>query len=70
MPREVFKQRKEFKKLTDKLKSEQIRFRWEIPCGLGFMYNNKKIWVKTNDQMNKFLRTTAKDQGTEHQNGE
>lgn len=69
LPKDMIRRRKEFKQLIDKLKQENIRFRWEIPRGLSFMYNNKKIWIKTEEQMNDFFKIAKKDQGKEGNNG-
>lgn len=55
-PKEVVKQRKEFKLLTDSLRREQIRYRWEIPRGVSFLYNKKKLWIKNDVQMSDFLK--------------
>lgn len=34
LPKEVVQKRRDYKKLTDKLRPEDIRYRWEIPESL------------------------------------
>lgn len=70
LPKEVIKQRKEMKQLTDRLRLEQIKYRWEVPRGISFMSDNKKIWIKNTEQMTEFLRVFKKGQGKEHKNGD
>lgn len=57
--RELIKQRKEYRQLTDKLRQEQVRYRWEIPRGVSFMFNQKRYLRKTAEQMNEFLTNTT-----------
>lgn len=62
LPREVIQQRKNFKQLVEKLKQDQIRFRWELPVGISFMYNAKRLMIKSTEQMQEFLAGLKKDQ--------
>lgn len=70
LPKVMIKQRKEYKQLVEKLRSEQIRYRWEMPRGISFMYNSKKLWIKTEEEMVEFLTVTKTKQGKDHKNGE
>lgn len=40
LPREVLQQRKSFRQLVEKLKKDQVRFRWELPVGISFISNS------------------------------
>lgn len=66
--------KKPFKLLIEKLIQGKIRFRWEIPRGVSFLYENKKMIVKSTEQMHEFLLEKMKglDKTDEHkrkQNG-
>lgn len=61
LPKDLIKQRKEFKKLIDKFRQEQMQYRWEIQYGVSFLYNNKRFLIKTQTQMQEFF-TNAKDE--------
>lgn len=63
MPKQVTLQRKKFKQLVDKLIQAKIRFRWEIPRGVSFPFENKRWWIKTEEEMQEFIAT--KWQGSE-----
>lgn len=54
--------------MTEILRQEQIRYRWEVLWGLSFMYDNKKLMIKTVEQMKEFLVSTKKDIGKNQQN--
>lgn len=74
LPREVIQQRKNLKPLVEKLKQEQISFRWELPVGISFMLNSKKIMIRTIEQMQEFLsnskiNTSTKGDQQRNQNG-
>lgn len=72
LPRDVIQQRKEFKQLLERLRHEQIRYRWEIPRGISFSYDNKRITIKTKAQMQEFLMSNKKDgeKARENQNNQ
>lgn len=53
----VIQQRKAFKQLIDKLIQKKIRYRWEIPNGVSFMFENRRLWIKMMDQMREFITT-------------
>lgn len=61
LPKDLIKQRKEFKKLIDKFRQEQMQYRWEIQYGVSFLCNNKRFLIKTQTQMQEFF-TNAKDE--------
>lgn len=46
LPKSILQQRKKFKKLTDKLKHRNVRFRWEILEGLSFGYRDTKTVIR------------------------
>lgn len=60
LPNEVIQQRKTFKQLTEKLIQGKIRFRWEISCGINFLFENKRWLIKTTEKMHEFLVTEMK----------
>lgn len=66
LPRDLIKQRREFKQLVDRLRQEQVKYRWEIPCGLSFLYKKKRWMIKSFEQMQEFLKT-AKEGSEEGQ---
>lgn len=49
LPRDLIKQRREFKQIVDKLRQEQTRYRWEVPRGISFMYSNKFFLLKSQE---------------------
>lgn len=53
MPRQVILQRKSFKRLIEKLKKKNVRFRWELPIGVSFVFKGERISIKSEDQMEK-----------------
>lgn len=61
LPKDVIQQRKEFKQLLDRLRLEQIQYRWEIPRGISFSYDGKRINIKMKQQMQEFLMTNRKE---------
>lgn len=42
LSRDVIQQRKQFKQLIERLRQEQIHYRWEVPRDISFLYENKK----------------------------
>lgn len=63
LPRQVILQRKTFKGLIEKLKKKNVRFRWELPLGVSFVFKGGRVSIKSEDQMEKFLIDNAKDFG-------
>lgn len=61
MPRQVIIERKSYRELTDKLKKQGVRFRWEMPLGLSFSYDNAQHRITSTEQMTKFLNDYGKD---------
>lgn len=61
LPRDLINQRKEYRQLIDRLRHEQVWYRWEIPRGVSFMYNQKRYLIKTYDQMREFLTNTKRE---------
>lgn len=55
LPKEIIQRRKDFKQLVEKLRQEQVCYRWEVPHGISFLYENKKVWIRTREQMQEFL---------------
>lgn len=53
LPKQILTERKQFKKLTYKMKAKDIKFRWELPKGLFQFW--RKGAILTEDQMHKFL---------------
>lgn len=41
LPKKVLDSRKDFRPLSDKLKSLKLKFRWESPTGLSFVLKGK-----------------------------
>lgn len=62
LPRDLIKQRREFKQIVDKLRQEQTRYRWKVPRGISFMYSNKFFLLKSQEQMQDFLWEAGKNQ--------
>lgn len=54
IPKEVVLQRKQFKPLVEKLSQDKVRFRWEIPRGVSFLYESRKWSIRTTEQLNEF----------------
>lgn len=42
LPKQILTGRKVYKKLTDKLKKQNLGLRWELPKGLSFMYKGRR----------------------------
>lgn len=53
----ILKDRKIFRKLTEKLYKENVRFKWELPHGLSFMYKEERRMIESEAQMNGFFKT-------------
>lgn len=65
LPRAMVQDRKNVKKLTEKLRKLNIRFRWEIPDELSFTYGDVKRSITTLEQMESFKGDYPKDFGQE-----
>lgn len=37
LPKEIIQSRRSYKKIVDKLKGDNVRYRWELPEGLSFV---------------------------------
>lgn len=61
LPRQIITERKKYREFTDKLKKMGIRFRWEIPSGLNFTYDNAQQRILSTEQMSKFLNDYSKE---------
>lgn len=59
LPKEVVQTRKNYKMLIEKLISDGVRYRWQIPEGLSFMWKRKRILIKSVEQMD-FLSLEGK----------
>lgn len=55
IPFQILKKRAEYKVLTDFLKQKDIRFRWLLPEGLTFSFNERKITINNKEKMDEFL---------------
>lgn len=49
------------RKLTEKLKQMNIRYRWELPEDFSFNYRDIRETIKTTGQMIKFMYDYSKD---------
>lgn len=56
LPKQILMDRKAFRKLTDKLKVNNVKFQWEMPIGVSFSFKGERKTIKTEEQMRKFLR--------------
>lgn len=63
LSRQVLQERKKYRKLTEKLRLKNIRYRWELPEGLSFNFQDRRINIKTTEQMVCFLFDHQKDFG-------
>lgn len=61
LPRNVLQNRKKYRKLTDKLKQLNIRYRWEIPQGVSFNYQSTRQIIKNTEQIVMFMFDHSKD---------
>lgn len=61
LPKQVVTFRRDMRKLTEKLWIKKIWFRWEVPLGISFIWNEKHITIKTEEQMEAFLSENGKD---------
>lgn len=60
LPRQVILQRKKFRKLTEVLKKKKIWFRWELPIGITFTFKDKKIVLRSEEDVDKFAKDNEK----------
>lgn len=56
-PKKALILRKKYKRLTEILTKQNIRFRWELPEGLTFKYKGTRQMIKTEEQMERFIET-------------
>lgn len=63
LPKEIVQRRKNYRKLVEQLNMEHVRYRWLVPEGLHFMWNNKRIAIKAIDHMKDFLTQELKKRG-------
>lgn len=61
LPRQVLAERKKYRKLTNKLKRKDVRFKWEMPTGLSFTYDDVRYKILSEAQTDKFLSAHEKD---------
>lgn len=61
MSRKMVQDRKGYKRLMDKLRQLQIKFRWEIPQGLSFTFKDVKTTISSLEQMVQFLIDNKQD---------
>lgn len=60
LPREVILHLKKFRKLVENLKKKNVRFRWELPTGISFMFQGGHTVIKSEEEMDKFIRDNRK----------
>ncbi|KAM3832264.1 uncharacterized protein M6D78_010434 [Vipera latastei] len=60
IPPKILKRRKDFIFLVQEFKQRDIRFRWEIPVGLSFMYEGKRYCLATVKQARDFYDNVLK----------
>lgn len=60
LPRQVILQRKKFKKLIEVLKKKKIRFRWELPEGVTFIFKDKRTTIRLEEDLEKFVKENEK----------
>ncbi|XP_067324199.1 uncharacterized protein PF3D7_1120000-like [Anolis sagrei] len=53
----TIQRRRKYKELTDELKRQNIRFRWERGEGLMATYKNERTWITSEEKAKDFLRT-------------
>lgn len=45
----------------EKLRGKNLRFRWELPIGVSFIYEGQRKTVTSEEQINRFLTENAKE---------
>lgn len=60
LPRDVIMQRKKLKKLVDSLRKKDVKFRWELPIGLSFMFHGRHTVIGSEKQMFDFIKDNGK----------
>lgn len=60
LPKKVLQIREEYRNLTEKLKDQNIKFRWEIPESVSFWYKGTRISIRNMEQK-EFLLEHQKD---------
>ncbi|XP_067316845.1 uncharacterized protein PF3D7_1120000-like [Anolis sagrei] len=64
----VLKRRRKYALLTEELKKQRIRFRWERDEGLMLTYKEQRYWIKTEERAKEFLNRIIAER--ERENGE
>nr|XP_060623125.1 trichohyalin-like [Anolis sagrei ordinatus] len=68
LPGIVLKRRRKYALLTEELKRQNIRFRWEREEGLMLTYKEQRFWIKSEDSAKEFLNRIKLD--NEREKGE
>nr|XP_060616671.1 trichohyalin-like [Anolis sagrei ordinatus] len=71
-PSTVLKKRRKYAFLTEELKNQKIRFRWERDEGLMLTYEDKRYWIKDEERAKEFLQKIKKNKKPkerEHEEG-
>lgn len=57
IPRKALLLRKKYKKISDALTKQNVKFRRELPKGITFQYTGSRHTIKNEGQLETFLRT-------------
>lgn len=55
LPKKILASRKEYKILTEKLRNYKVRYRWEVPEGLSYNWEGRRVTVSSPEQTEKAL---------------
>ncbi|CAI5799322.1 glutamic acid-rich protein-like isoform X1 [Podarcis lilfordi] len=61
IPKRILKKRQNYKTVTDALKKNSIRFRWEFPEGITFTYKDRRKTFRSVEELGKFWRKYKKE---------
>lgn len=61
IPKRILKKRQNYKTVTEALRKNSIRFRWEFPEGITFTYKDRRKTFRSVDELGKFWRKYKKE---------
>lgn len=61
IPKRILKKRQNYKTVTEALRKNSIRFRWEFPEGITFTYKDRRKTLRSVDELGKFWRKYKKE---------
>lgn len=61
LPKQILQNRRNYRKLIEKLSTEHVRYRWLIPEGVNSFWKDKRIMIKSPEKMREFLNQEGKN---------